>query len=324
MCCFTGPVNRVYGTKIFARLDGDRQAIAYAMAFETDQPVAMVLPIPVAAGPESEVVSFVTLPESSRLFEELASGFPVPRDNTLSWGPTARSASDPMPQPLVVHRVGNFVASFVPTMNDFDRLDPVFRIAPETWAQVPGYERFGFVVFQLHELSGEPKPMAFWFKTATPDQVFFPTLHIHDGTIHSHENFDHVLYVQGDAFDRGAGGYTNQMDPNTRLIRSRDPASSFVSDSAGLISPSGLVHRKFLNGSFPNQDTILSLQVPPAVRGLSEEPVESTLSGAQRWTGVGAIVTLGVSGLTGLGWLIWRRNKLRSQSPSDEADESVE
>ena len=306
MCCFTGPINRVSDTKIFARLDGDRQAIAYAMAFETEQPVAMVLPIPVAAGPESEAVTFVTLPESSRFFEELASGFPALPDDTSSLGPIARSASAPMPQPLVVHRVGNFVASFVPTMNDFDRLDPVFRIAPETWAQVPGYQSFGFVVFQLRELSGQPKPMAFWFKTTTPNQLFFPTLHIHDGTIHSHESFDHVLYVQGDAFDQGAGAYTNQLDSNTGLVRSRDPAGSFVSNSAGLIIPSGLVHRKLLRGHFPNQDTLVSLQVPP-------------WGAAKRWTGIGALAMLGLSGLTGLGWLIWRRNKLKQKSSGESA-----
>lgn len=49
MCCFSGAVRHVEGTKIFARaLDPVRQALVYSMTLAADAPVAMVLPLPVA------------------------------------------------------------------------------------------------------------------------------------------------------------------------------------------------------------------------------------------------------------------------------------
>ena len=57
---------------------------------------------------------------------------------------------------LKVHSVGKFVASFVPSQSDFDRLDPQFVIPKESWAKLPEYQDFGFAVFQLKELSGYP------------------------------------------------------------------------------------------------------------------------------------------------------------------------
>ena len=32
----------------------------------------------------------------------------------------------------------------------------------------------------------------------TPDQLFFPTVHIHDGKVHPRERFDHSLFLQAD------------------------------------------------------------------------------------------------------------------------------
>lgn len=39
--------------------------------------------------------------------------------------------------------------------------------------------------------------MAFMFPRKDVAQLFFPTLHIHDGTVHPWEQFDHELYTQG-------------------------------------------------------------------------------------------------------------------------------
>ena len=54
---------------------------------------------------------------------------------------------------LVVHDVGDFEASFVPTVGDFARLDERFRFSPDVWKQLPQYEDWGFAVFKLR--SGE-------------------------------------------------------------------------------------------------------------------------------------------------------------------------
>ncbi len=38
---------------------------------------------------------------------------------------------------LSVQQVGDYIASFVPTMADFSRLDPQFLIPKETWDKIP-------------------------------------------------------------------------------------------------------------------------------------------------------------------------------------------
>src|SRR5690606_16069404 len=108
---------------------------------------------------------------------------------------------------LAVHEVGDFVASFVPTLADFRRLDPQFVIPQESWDKIPEYSDYGFAVFQLKSLVGNPHPMAFEFTTRWPDRIFFPTVHIHDGEVHDREEFDHTLYLQHPEFDRVVGTY---------------------------------------------------------------------------------------------------------------------
>ncbi len=45
MCCFSGSVRSVSGTQIFARgMPDGRQVLVYAMSFEADVDLAMVLP----------------------------------------------------------------------------------------------------------------------------------------------------------------------------------------------------------------------------------------------------------------------------------------
>lgn len=54
-----------------------------------------------------------------------------------------------------------------------------------------------FAVFQFKPGRQEVHPMAFMFPRKDVAQLFFPTLHIHDGTVHPWEQFDHELYTQG-------------------------------------------------------------------------------------------------------------------------------
>src|SRR5581483_11470974 len=107
--------------------------------------------------------------------------------------------------PLEVHDVGDYIASFVPTVDDFERLDPRFSISKQVWSAIPAYADYGFAVFQLRELSGSTHPIAFEFQTRLSDALYFPTVHIHDGTVHEKDNFDHVLYLQEEQFDSKVG-----------------------------------------------------------------------------------------------------------------------
>ncbi|MCA9058174.1 MAG: hypothetical protein KDA85_06730, partial [Planctomycetaceae bacterium] len=113
---------------------------------------------------------------------------------------------------LVVHSVGMFSASFVPTINDFDRLKEQFRIDKSVWLTQDQFAEYGFVVFKLKRpapeedqgsggspeaISVRPHPMAFDFPMRDMNQpLFFPTVHIHDGTMPKRAEFDHVLCGQ--------------------------------------------------------------------------------------------------------------------------------
>ncbi len=190
----------VSGTRIFARaLGGDRQALAYQMKLTTPVPVAMVLPLP-TAGRDESTLEFVDLSALPDLFDRLARAFPEPE---LDLGlPKSQGILRGGRQKLEVVPVGDFVASFVPTRGDFSRLDERFRLPDRVWDALPRYADWGFAVFQLaRERQGKQDvhPMAFTFRTREPAKLFFPTVHVHDGAVHSDAHFDHTLYAQGAA-----------------------------------------------------------------------------------------------------------------------------
>ena len=156
----------------------------------------MILPLPVALPAKEGSVRFKNLKEYPDFFDALAKGFPSPPKR--SW---SRSVEVAASATLEVHDVGDFVASFVPKIADFTRVDPRFVLSPEVWTKLPSYADYGFAVFQLKELSGSPHPIALEFDSRLPEQLFFPTVHIHDGSVHEKDTFDHVLYAQASAFD---------------------------------------------------------------------------------------------------------------------------
>jgi hypothetical protein len=242
MCMFSarqGAAVQVAGTRIYARVDQDRQCIAYAMRLGASDDVAMILPVPVMPGSGEHALTFVDLSGYPRLFEDLAASFP---SATRGFGgPVSRRA--PVPQAkLVVHEVGAFVASFVPSIPDFARLDPRFRLPEAVWAQLPGYADWGFAVFQLKRGAGSVHPMAFHFWTRDRERVFFPTVHVHDGEVHARAGFDHELYWQGPQ----APHLTDQTTP-------RPLPEIHVARAQGLLLGAP-AHRRIMRGSYLNQD----------------------------------------------------------------------
>ena len=71
MCCFSGEVKNVSGTRIFSRVRGGRQTVVYSMQFSADQDVAMVLPLPVANGAREADVEFFAMDEYPDFFSGL-------------------------------------------------------------------------------------------------------------------------------------------------------------------------------------------------------------------------------------------------------------
>ena len=244
MCVFTAPVEQVSNTRIFGRVAAEQQFVVYEMNFSAAQDVAMVLPIPVVAGASENVVRFISLEHYADFFGDLNRLFPVAMQAGMSPGVASAAAAA---RTLVVHEVGAFEASFVPTIADFSRLDPRFQLPEQVWNQLPDYKDFGFAVFQFAAGNGQhAHPMAFSFPTRNPECVFFPTVHIHDGYVHPQAMFDHSLYCQTDGSP--AGWEISEYLPSSMIDLER---------TRGVIVDGQAVCRRKLRGRLKNTDTYM-------------------------------------------------------------------
>ena len=313
MCCFAGAGDvQVHGTKIFARLVAPGvQALAYQMEYAAKSPTAMILPLPVVLPAKEGSVRFKNLKEYPDFFDALAKGFLKPP--TRSW---SKSAEAPASAMLEVHDVGDFVASFVPKLSDFERVDPRFVLAPEVWTKLPAYADYGFAVFQLKELSGSPHPIALEFDSRLQGQLFFPTVHIHDGSVHEKDTFDHVLYAQAPGLDALVGDYDgpSSVDRKTGFVRSREKVAGFADAgrAQGLLAADLLMHQVSLNGLLPNRDTVFG--VSTAAVSKSANAARGSSGACSRCSGSAAGLRVPMPvGLTlaGLGWSLMRRNHRR-------------
>ena len=194
---------RVAGTRIFARLTAPRsQLLIYEMSFGAAQDTAMVLPLPVAAPRREGAVRFIDLSDHPWYFDRLAEICPIEPEVYEGFaidGPAPAALEAPRPR-LAVHEVGAYEASYVPSIEDFDRLDARFEIPADLWSAFPQYAQYGFAVFRLGRTESALKrvhPMALEFATSLDRQLFYPTVHIHDGKLHDRAHFDHQIYVQG-------------------------------------------------------------------------------------------------------------------------------
>lgn len=250
MCCFTGVVDSVSSTKIFARPSEEgRQFVVYHMLYKAKAELAMVLPIPTPPKSADDAVKFINLEEYDDFFAALESGFPQPRAKSAA-DPRPAAAPPPPKAPLPVIEVGSFEASFVPSVADFSRLDKRFRLPDGVWDKLPAYKDFGFAVFKLK--AGQPKihPIAFEFSRARPDRIFFPTVHIHDGEVHADAEFDHVLYLQpGSAQSRTPRDWEESPQPASMFMN--------VKKAKGLLSGDLHIYRKRMRGKLKNADTLV-------------------------------------------------------------------
>ncbi len=259
MCCFSQNITSVSQTKIFSRLLSEKnQSLVYEMSLDTPEDVAMILPIPVVEGSNEKSVTFIDLSGYPDFFKDLKKGFPEPPTASLR-----HTDSESIPKSaslLEVQNVGSFEASFVPTTADFSRLDPRFKLPDGTWEKLPAYANYGFAVFKLKKGNKKLHPMAFQFPSqlAAKAQLFFPTVHIHDGQVHAMEEFDHQLYAQTwlKAALRSKDGWTESAKLASQFTK--------VEKSQKLIWASGHVYRKKIIGRQKNIDIIAQ---PVAIGG---------------------------------------------------------
>lgn len=250
MCCFSRPVESVSATNIFARSgDNGRQFLAYSMTLRAAENLAMVLPLPVKPGSGENAVEFISLKDYPEFFKDLAKGFPVPPP----LAPVSRSFGAVAGSTLDIVSVGNFEASYVPTVADFARLDERFRMPTGTWEKFPAYRDYGFAVFKLRPGTSTVHPMALSYPRANPSELFFPTVHIHDDEVRKKAEFDHALYCQ-----RGHGNSFPLLDWDESL---RPVGLYMTAAKAGpMLDANEHCYRRRLTGTLPNEDFILKFR----------------------------------------------------------------
>ena len=208
----------------------------------------MVLPIPSDRRKGEKAVTFVDLSKYPSFFGDLRNGF-LEEPQAVGFGAGARSMEGTR---LEVVSVGSFDASFVPSPDDFDRLDERFRLPSGTWEKLGNYARCGFVVFKLRSGNARVHPMAFKFATAQPESLFFPTVHVHDGKVHARANFDHDLYCQVSRTGvRALASWEESELPASRFMK--------LSQAKGLILRDRHVFRHGIYGQQANKDQSLAI-----------------------------------------------------------------
>lgn len=150
MCIFTFPTE-VSNTRIYAResprAGGRHQFLVYQMVAQASQDLAMILPLPVPTGTRESEVHFLAMDHWPQLFEHFNQLFPS-LSMSLKFSLFAPFMKRAEGAYLRRVEVGDYEASFVPTLAHFDQLDPWYCLPPETWNQLPRYADYGFAVLQ--------------------------------------------------------------------------------------------------------------------------------------------------------------------------------
>lgn len=94
-------------------------------------------------------------------------------------------------------------------------------------------------------------PIAYRYPAESPEELFFPTVHVHDGGHADPEaGFDHVLYAQRawPVPDRDTGWESGSLLPGRVMD---------VGRSHGLVAPDVPLRRARLLGHYPNADVVV-------------------------------------------------------------------
>jgi hypothetical protein len=229
------------------------------MQYSADSELAMILPLPTPPNSPEDAVQFIDLSGYRDFFDDLHDAFPA--YYTKGYGSSLKRSRGV--DSLKVHDVGDFEASFVPTLADFRRLDKRFKLPEGTFEQIPQYSNYGFAIFKLKPgADTKTHPMAFSFP-CRQRQLFFPTVHIHDIKVHEWEKFDHSLYFQGDNWDRdklskqiSAGSKRPDYPANYRADVSGDVMRHYMDAGRtnGILDGGAKAYLIKMRGEFKNED----------------------------------------------------------------------
>lgn len=207
MCIISQVVERVAGTKIFTCFTEDltRQFLVYSNEVHTPMPGnLMILPV---ANPDS--VQFINLSHYPSFFEDCQKNF-IYTENDLNDRFSLRATASfdmPLQSPLPVYSVGSYLASIVPSIGEFHRLDKrQFVVSAELIDLLATkYEsEFGFILCKLKQGNHSYHPFAYLHEKHSSGLLFIPTFHYHPHESHIHHekgDWDHIIYSVGTDFD---------------------------------------------------------------------------------------------------------------------------
>lgn len=191
MCIFAGSVERVSKTQIVvAPVSDGRQFTAYSNSvISRSSKNAMILPVPAGK------VEFVNLDGAMDLMKACEALFPRPdissTNGDFSWG--VRGAGFGSKSVLPTEKVGGYICSIVPALDDFDRIDQSVFVLPKNTAELlkKTYpEGYSFIVCQFGQRVSA-HPIAYTHVMHSSGKLFIPTFHGHDGEKAGTPTFKH-------------------------------------------------------------------------------------------------------------------------------------
>lgn len=196
MCIIQGDNPNVKKTRILvAPIDSFWQFTMYGneVSFQSPQSfAAMILPVPSGADPE-----LIDLSRVSDCLDVLSRYLIPPSLSAASFSITnsSKSRSDSY---LEVTEVGSYLASVVPTLSDFHRIDPsVFVLDPTVFQVLSQYypTDFQFVVCMLQQHKAY-HPLGILHRRLPDSRLFLPTLHFHysQASHQDHTDWDHEIF----------------------------------------------------------------------------------------------------------------------------------
>ncbi len=224
MCIFASSVVKVAKTQILvvSLLDGRQMTVYSNLAVSRKPKNAMILPVPVGR------VEFVNLQDKPDVFKECEKLFPQPAVALGGgWGSGA-SFGFSTKGVLPTERVGAYVCSLVPTLEDFSRIDAsVFTLPPTTEELLTkNYPNgYSFVVCQFDKVVSD-QPIAYVHEKRADGSLFIPTFHGHENeSFHETTGFQfdqtegHFVYAGGtpnfnEGFDPRPNVSTNKRGNN--------------------------------------------------------------------------------------------------------------
>lgn len=208
MCIITQTVESVRATKIFSCFTHDESSQFLVYSNEVTTPSdnnLMILPVP---NPDS--VAFVNLKQYPKFFDHCEDQFErIPEMSPYASLSHSRSLSASYDSaPLPVHHVGSYLASIVPSIQDFERLNQEYFDIPDDLERLLGRQynsEFGFIVCRLKKGNHTYHPFAYMHQKHSCGLLFLPTLHYHPhdrrGMKHIEADWDHLIYTVGTDYD---------------------------------------------------------------------------------------------------------------------------